>query len=154
MQRQTQKRLVSASLPSPERCLFRRFRRRRPVNVFLTAGVRAFPLQPIYKKLLPLYFPRSEEEERACRPLVPADIGNSEGEPIVPERQIRISEKPGVLEGEKPHPRPYHRPTGTITANEFHLLVIPSVTSEIKSFIEDIEEKMEISQSALNESQE
>uniref|UniRef100_H3CIA1 Ganglioside induced differentiation associated protein 2 n=1 Tax=Tetraodon nigroviridis TaxID=99883 RepID=H3CIA1_TETNG len=54
--------------------------------------------EPIYRKLLPLYFPRSEEEERACRPLIPADIGNSEGEPIVPERQIRISEKPGVLE--------------------------------------------------------
>lgn len=59
-------------------------------------------LQPVYRKLLPLYFPRSEEEERACRPLIPADIGNSEGEPIVPERQIRISEKPGVLEGERP----------------------------------------------------
>eukprot|EP00066_Takifugu_rubripes_P001229 XP_003962291.1 PREDICTED: ganglioside-induced differentiation-associated protein 2 [Takifugu rubripes] len=54
--------------------------------------------EPVYKKLLPLYFPRSEEEERAFRPLIPADIGNSEGEPIVPERQIRISEKPGVLE--------------------------------------------------------
>lgn len=59
-------------------------------------------LQPVYRKLLPLYFPRSEEEEQACRPLIPADIGNSEGEPIVPERQIRISEKPGVLEGERP----------------------------------------------------
>lgn len=63
--------------------------------------VHVLPLQPVYRRLLPLYFPRSEEEERACRPLIPADIGNSEGEPIVPERQIRIAEKPGVLEGEK-----------------------------------------------------
>lgn len=55
--------------------------------------------QPLYKKLLPLYYPRSEEEETASLPLIPADIGNSEGEPVVPERQIRIAEKPGSLEG-------------------------------------------------------
>ncbi|KAM3861819.1 ganglioside-induced differentiation-associated protein 2 [Diretmus argenteus] len=52
----------------------------------------------VYRKLLPLYYPRSEEEERASLPLIPADIGNSEGEPVVPERQIRIAEKPGSLE--------------------------------------------------------
>ncbi|XP_067113052.1 ganglioside-induced differentiation-associated protein 2 [Osmerus mordax] len=56
--------------------------------------------EPVYRKLFPLYFPRSEEEERACLPLIPADIGNSEGEPVVPERQIRITEKPGSLEDE------------------------------------------------------
>uniref|UniRef100_A0A8C6TBV3 Ganglioside induced differentiation associated protein 2 n=1 Tax=Neogobius melanostomus TaxID=47308 RepID=A0A8C6TBV3_9GOBI len=44
--------------------------------------------------------PRSEEEERVFLPLIPADIGNSEGEPVVPERQIRITEKPGTLEDE------------------------------------------------------
>uniref|UniRef100_A0A7N6ARU9 Macro domain-containing protein n=1 Tax=Anabas testudineus TaxID=64144 RepID=A0A7N6ARU9_ANATE len=52
----------------------------------------------LFKKLLPLYYPRSHEEEKACLPLIPADIGNSEGEPVVPERQIRIAEKPGSLE--------------------------------------------------------
>ncbi|XP_044305658.1 ganglioside-induced differentiation-associated protein 2 isoform X2 [Varanus komodoensis] len=51
-----------------------------------------------YQKMLPLYFPRSLEEETRSLPLLPADIGNAEGEPVVPERQIRISEKPGVLE--------------------------------------------------------
>lgn len=56
--------------------------------------------EPVYRKLLPLYFPRSEEEERARLPFIPADIGNSEGEPIVPERQIRITEKPGNLQEE------------------------------------------------------
>ncbi|KAM9710029.1 ganglioside-induced differentiation-associated protein 2 [Menidia menidia] len=54
--------------------------------------------EAVYRKLLPLYFPRSEAEERASLPLIPADIGNSEGEPVVPERQIRITEKPGTLE--------------------------------------------------------
>uniref|UniRef100_A0A667YTP6 Ganglioside induced differentiation associated protein 2 n=1 Tax=Myripristis murdjan TaxID=586833 RepID=A0A667YTP6_9TELE len=54
--------------------------------------------EPVYRKLLPLYYPRTEEEERTSLPLIPADIGNSEGEPVVPERQIRITEKPGTLE--------------------------------------------------------
>lgn len=57
--------------------------------------------QPTYRKLLPLYYPRSGAEEKASLPLIPADIGNSEGEPVVPERQIRIAEKPGVLEGKR-----------------------------------------------------
>nr|XP_042708102.1 ganglioside-induced differentiation-associated protein 2 isoform X3 [Chrysemys picta bellii] len=52
--------------------------------------------QATYQKLLPLYFPRSLEEECHSLPCLPADIGNSEGEPVVPERQIRISEKPGA----------------------------------------------------------
>ncbi|XP_067402066.1 ganglioside-induced differentiation-associated protein 2 isoform X1 [Emydura macquarii macquarii] len=52
--------------------------------------------QATYQKLLPLYFPRSLEEEYHSLPCLPADIGNSEGEPVVPERQIRISEKPGA----------------------------------------------------------
>lgn len=56
--------------------------------------------EPVFRKLLPLYFPRSEDEERTSLPLIPADIGNSEGEPVVPERQIRIAEKPGNLEDE------------------------------------------------------
>ncbi|KAM4699282.1 ganglioside-induced differentiation-associated protein 2 [Discoglossus pictus] len=51
-----------------------------------------------YRRLLPIYFPRSLEEERLSLPHIPPDIGNAEGEPIVPERQIRIIEKPGVQE--------------------------------------------------------
>ncbi|XP_064444633.1 ganglioside-induced differentiation-associated protein 2 isoform X3 [Mirounga angustirostris] len=51
-----------------------------------------------YQKLLPLYFPRSLKEECRSLPYLPADIGNAEGEPVVPERQIRISEKPGAPE--------------------------------------------------------
>lgn len=62
--------------------------------VFAVSGT----AEPTYRKLLPLYYPRSGAEETASLPLIPADIGNSEGEPVVPERQIRIAEKPGVLE--------------------------------------------------------
>lgn len=51
-----------------------------------------------YLRLLPLYFPRSQWEEQSSLPLLPPDIGNADGEPIVPERQIRISEKPGAHE--------------------------------------------------------
>ncbi|KAK7153955.1 hypothetical protein R3I94_007346 [Phoxinus phoxinus] len=54
--------------------------------------------EPVYRKLMPLYYPRSKKEERIGLPFLPADIGNSEGEPVVPERQIRIAEKPGNLE--------------------------------------------------------
>ncbi|XP_073702091.1 ganglioside-induced differentiation-associated protein 2 [Garra rufa] len=54
--------------------------------------------EPVYRKLMPLYYPRSKKEERTTLPLLPADIGNAEGEPVVPERQIRIAEKPGNLE--------------------------------------------------------
>lgn len=57
-------------------------------------------LQATYQKLLPLYFPRSLEEEVQSLPYLPADIGNAEGEPVVPERQIRITEKPGLPDGE------------------------------------------------------
>ncbi|XP_065148832.2 ganglioside-induced differentiation-associated protein 2 [Paramisgurnus dabryanus] len=54
--------------------------------------------EPVYMKLMPLYYPRSKSEEKASLPLLPADIGNAEGEPVVPERQIRIAEKPGNLD--------------------------------------------------------
>ncbi|XP_064473270.1 protein GDAP2 homolog [Ornithodoros turicata] len=47
-----------------------------------------------YESLLPLYFPRiPQEEEAACR-LLPKDIGGACGEPLIPERQIRIVDKP------------------------------------------------------------
>ncbi|KAK5649516.1 hypothetical protein RI129_000545 [Pyrocoelia pectoralis] len=48
----------------------------------------------IYEILLPLYFPRSKLEEDAARWQLPADIGGSEGEPLIPDRQIRIIDNP------------------------------------------------------------
>lgn len=48
----------------------------------------------VYENLLPLYFPRSPAEERECISRLPEDIGNEIGEPVIPERQIRIMDKP------------------------------------------------------------
>lgn len=48
----------------------------------------------IYEVLLPLYFPRNpEEEETACWQL-PSDVGGIDGEPLLPDRQIRIIDNP------------------------------------------------------------
>lgn len=48
----------------------------------------------IYDHLMPLYFPRSDlEQEFACYYL-PEEIGGQTGEPVIPERQIRISNQP------------------------------------------------------------
>ena len=57
-----------------------------------------FVLEPcdlgIYEVLLSLYFPRTlAEEENACWQL-PADIGGMDGEPLFPDRQIRIIDNP------------------------------------------------------------
>ena len=50
--------------------------------------------QDAYMKILPLYFPRSSQEEVEAIKLLPEDIGSEDGEPIIPERQIRIMDKP------------------------------------------------------------
>ncbi|XP_076079639.1 protein GDAP2 homolog [Mytilus galloprovincialis] len=47
-----------------------------------------------YLKILPLYFPRNETEEKIAVTELPLDIGNEDGEPVIPERQIRIMDKP------------------------------------------------------------
>ena len=47
-----------------------------------------------YRTALPLYFPRSDEEELAARELLPEDTGNELGETVSEERKIRISEFP------------------------------------------------------------
>lgn len=57
-----------------------------------------FVLEPcdlgIYEVLLPLYFPRNlAEQDNACWQL-PIDIGGTDGEPLLPDRQIRIIDNP------------------------------------------------------------
>ncbi|XP_032681280.1 protein GDAP2 homolog isoform X2 [Odontomachus brunneus] len=57
-----------------------------------------FVLEPcdlgIYEVLLPLYFPRNlAEQDNACWQL-PSDIGGPDGEPLLPDRQIRIIDNP------------------------------------------------------------
>ncbi|XP_072178085.1 protein GDAP2 homolog [Diadema setosum] len=48
----------------------------------------------LYRELLPLYFPRSRLEEQWAVDLVPENTGNEDGEPVIPERKIRIMGDP------------------------------------------------------------
>ncbi|GMJ04645.1 hypothetical protein like AT1G69340 [Hibiscus trionum] len=48
----------------------------------------------IYKRLLPLYFPRDKHEEVVAISKLPADVGDENGETIIHERQIRIKPLP------------------------------------------------------------
>lgn len=45
---------------------------------------------------MPLYFPRTKDEEELAAKALPADLGNEYGEPIIQERKIRISDNPLV----------------------------------------------------------
>ncbi|KAK8643432.1 hypothetical protein V6N13_012731 [Hibiscus sabdariffa] len=48
----------------------------------------------IYKRLLPLYFPRDKHEEAVAIAKLPADVGDENGETIIDERKIRIKPLP------------------------------------------------------------
>lgn len=50
-----------------------------------------------YYKFLPQYFPRSTEEAEWSSVILPEDVGNEDGEPVIEERKIRIMEKPMIL---------------------------------------------------------
>lgn len=55
----------------------------------------------IYEVLLPLYFPRSLQEEETALWQLPASVGGPDGEPLLPDRQIRIIDNPQhSLDGE------------------------------------------------------
>uniref|UniRef100_A0A5B7AVW6 Macro domain-containing protein n=1 Tax=Davidia involucrata TaxID=16924 RepID=A0A5B7AVW6_DAVIN len=50
----------------------------------------------IYKRLLPLYFPRDKHEEEVAISKLPADVGDENGETVIDERKIRIKPLPNV----------------------------------------------------------
>ncbi|XP_073143273.1 uncharacterized protein [Henckelia pumila] len=50
----------------------------------------------IYKRLLPLYFPRDKHEEEIAISKLPADVGDENGETVIDERKIRIKPLPNV----------------------------------------------------------
>ncbi|GAB2291586.1 hypothetical protein Dimus_025841 [Dionaea muscipula] len=50
----------------------------------------------IYKRLLPLYFPRDKHEEEIAILKLPADVGDENGETVIDERKIRIKPLPNV----------------------------------------------------------
>ncbi|KAM0832601.1 hypothetical protein ACQ4PT_064780 [Festuca glaucescens] len=55
----------------------------------------------IYKRLLPLYFPRDKQEEEIASLKLPADVGDGNGEPIIDERKIRIKTLPAEAANSK-----------------------------------------------------
>ncbi|GMI99871.1 hypothetical protein like AT1G69340 [Hibiscus trionum] len=59
----------------------------------------------IYKRLLPLYFPRDKQEEEVAMSKLPADVGDENGETIIDERKIRIKPLP-----KKTIPKPSQAP--------------------------------------------
>ncbi|MBA0746497.1 hypothetical protein Gogos_009008 [Gossypium gossypioides] len=59
----------------------------------------------IYKRLLPLYFPRDKHEEEVAISKLPADVGDENGETIIDERKIRIKPLP-----KKANPKPSEAP--------------------------------------------
>lgn len=50
----------------------------------------------IYKRLLPLYFPRNKSEEEMAHSKLPQDVGDENGETSISERRIRITALPAV----------------------------------------------------------
>ncbi|KAL9225896.1 hypothetical protein vseg_001771 [Gypsophila vaccaria] len=50
----------------------------------------------IYKRLLPLYFPRDKHEEEIAICKLPADVGDENGETTIDERKIRIQPLPNA----------------------------------------------------------
>ncbi|KAL0327138.1 UNVERIFIED_CONTAM: protein GDAP2 [Sesamum angustifolium] len=50
----------------------------------------------IYKRLLPLYFPRDKLEEEVAISKLPADVGDENGETVIDERKIRIKPLPNL----------------------------------------------------------
>ncbi|MED6115447.1 hypothetical protein PIB30_090688 [Stylosanthes scabra] len=61
----------------------------------------------IYKRLLPLYFPRDKHEEEVALLKLPADAGDENGETVIDERKIRIKPLP-----KKQVPKPPEPPAG------------------------------------------
>ncbi|KAI4379217.1 hypothetical protein MLD38_005541 [Melastoma candidum] len=60
----------------------------------------------IYKRLLPLYFPRDKHEEEVAISKLPADVGDENGETIIDERKIRIKPLPKKAAAKPPQPPP------------------------------------------------
>jgi hypothetical protein len=90
----------------------------------------------IYKRLLPLYFPRDEHEEEVAISKLPADVGDENGETVIDERKIRIQALPN-----KPPPRsfptPLERPSTDLTllrrnSNHLDSYLDPAFMSLIK----------------------
>lgn len=56
-------------------------------------------IQAWYGTIMPLYFPRNKKEEEFAARALPLELGDEFGEPIIVERQIRISDNPVIKGG-------------------------------------------------------
>ncbi|XP_050374483.1 uncharacterized protein LOC126792020 isoform X1 [Argentina anserina] len=90
----------------------------------------------IYKRLLPLYFPRDRLEEEVAMSKLPADVGDENGETIIDERKIRIKPLPKKAIARPPR-APVDLPVsdaGLVRRNSSHLdsFLDPAFMSLIK----------------------
>uniref|UniRef100_UPI00358F64C5 ganglioside-induced differentiation-associated protein 2 isoform X3 n=1 Tax=Myxine glutinosa TaxID=7769 RepID=UPI00358F64C5 len=109
----------------------RRFLENNPEGLSTVVFAVSNAEQALYSSLLPLYFPRSPGEEVRALALLPQEVGDSNGEPLLPDRQIRISDSP--LGGEQYLPgheesdedfefsRPGHHPFAQMEGNHDRL---------------------------------
>ncbi|WVZ09848.1 hypothetical protein V8G54_014378 [Vigna mungo] len=67
----------------------------------------------IYKRLLPLYFPRDKQEELMALAKLPADVGDENGETVIDERKIRIKPLPKKIVS-KPAKAPVDLPVSDV----------------------------------------
>ncbi|XP_071954722.1 protein GDAP2 homolog [Antedon mediterranea] len=61
--------------------------------IFVISGMN----EDSYAELMPLYFPRNENEESWACDLLPENVGNEYGEPVIAERKIRIMDNPAKM---------------------------------------------------------
>ena len=81
-----------------------------------------------YDSLLPLYFPRSEYEEKIAVMKLPMNTGNQEGQLYLPERQIRIKARPMKLKEENDFSSLHSSPFDT----KVFILLLKSVQFKIQ----------------------
>ncbi|CAN6477358.1 unnamed protein product [Victoria cruziana] len=84
----------------------------------------------IYKRLLPLYFPRDKLEEEVAVSKLPADVGDENGETIIDERKIRIKPLPAVSTTvSRPSSPEVNHPSNNVTCVQRH-------TSSLDSYLD------------------
>ncbi|KAL2349187.1 hypothetical protein Fmac_003187 [Flemingia macrophylla] len=82
----------------------------------------------IYKRLLPLYFPRDKQEEEVALSKLPADVGDENGETVIDERKIRIKPLP-----KKNVSRP---PEATVDLPVSDVGLVPRTSSYLDTFLD------------------
>ncbi|KAG8091740.1 hypothetical protein GUJ93_ZPchr0012g19952 [Zizania palustris] len=87
----------------------------------------------IYKRLLPLYFPRDRQEEEIAVSKLPADVGDENGETVIDERKIRIRPLPaGAVEKTATTPIDLPFDSGVASKRVLDSYLDPSFMSLIK----------------------